>query len=205
MALTNSFYSYVYVDPRNDEPFYVGKGKRDRAYAHLKGSHNRLVERKINKIRTTGQEPLVGIIETSTEEFAFMLEQGLIKLLGRKDNGTGILCNFTDGGEGSAGSIFSEEHKSKISAKLKGIVRGPLSDEHKQKMMAAKKANPTGIGRWMNKDGQQIKVRVEEVDNYLADGWSLGTSKKHITEEYRTKMRELAIKQWSKTKEKSCL
>ena len=75
MALTNSFYSYVYVDPRNDELFYVGKGKRDRAYAHLKGSHNQLVERKINKIRATGQEPLVGIIETSTEEFAFMLEQ----------------------------------------------------------------------------------------------------------------------------------
>lgn len=205
MALTNSFYSYVYVDPRSDEPFYVGKGKRDRAYVHLKGSHNQLVERKINKIRATGQEPLVGIMETSTEEFAFMLEQGLIKLLGRIDNGTGILCNFTDGGEGSTGAVLSEEHKRKISAKLKGNVYGPLSVEHKQSIRDTKKANPTGTGHWMNKDGTQTKVKAEEVNNYLADGWSLGTNRKHITDEYRTKMKELAIKQWSKTKEQPCL
>lgn len=204
MALTNSFYSYVYVDPRNDEPFYVGKGKRDRAYAHLKGSHNQLVERKINKIRATGQEPLVGIVETSTEEFAFMLEQGLIKLLGRKDNGTGILCNFTDGGEGSTGVVCSEEHKRKVSEKLKGIVRGPMSEEHKQKMIASKKANHvTKI--WMHKEDEQTKVRLEDIAKYVANGWSKGTTKNHITDEYRTKMRESAIKQWGRIKEQSWL
>ena len=204
MALTNSFYSYVYVDPRSDEPFYVGKGKRDRAYAHLKGSHNQLVERKINKIRATGQEPLVGIMETSTEEFAFMLEQGLIKLLGRIDNGTGILCNFTDGGEGSANLIVSDEHKRKVSEKLKGIVRGPMSEEHKQKMIASKKANHVPK-IWMHKEDEQTKARLEDITKYLNDGWSKGTTKNHITEEYRTKMRQSAIKQWGRIKEQSWL
>ena len=201
MALTNSFYSYVYVDPRNNEPFYVGKGKKERAYRHLKNSHNCLVNNKVNKIRAVGQEPLIGILETSTEEFAFMLEQGLIKLLGRKDNGTGILCNFTDGGEGGSGVVVSEQRKRKVSAALKGIVRGPLSEEHKQRMKDTKKATPSGTGHWMNKEGQQIKAKYDEVDNYLADGWSLGTSRKHITDEYRTKMRQAAIKQWNKVKE----
>jgi len=28
-------YVYVYVDPSNDEIFYVGKGKGDRCFAHL--------------------------------------------------------------------------------------------------------------------------------------------------------------------------
>lgn len=205
MALTNSFYSYVYVDPRSDEPFYVGKGKRDRAYTHLKGSHNQLVERKINKIRATGQEPLVVIMETSTEKFAFMLEQGLIKLLGRIDKGTGTLCNFTDGGEGTSGVVVSDEHKRKVSEKLKGIVRGPLAAEHRQKMMASKKANPTGTGRWMNKDGKQVKVKTESVDSFIADGWSLGRDTSYITDEYKAKMKTQAIKQWSKTKEQPCL
>ena len=29
------FYVYLYTDPRNEKPFYVGKGKGNRAFSHL--------------------------------------------------------------------------------------------------------------------------------------------------------------------------
>ena len=32
----NNFYVYVYIDPRNFEEFYYGKGKGCRKQAHLK-------------------------------------------------------------------------------------------------------------------------------------------------------------------------
>jgi hypothetical protein len=47
----------------------------------------------------------------------------LIDFWGRKDNGTGILRNLTDGGEGCSGAILSEETKKKISKSLQGNTR----------------------------------------------------------------------------------
>ena len=39
-------YVYVYIDPRNNEPFYIGKGKGNRLFSHLNEStESRKVER----------------------------------------------------------------------------------------------------------------------------------------------------------------
>jgi len=194
------FYSYIYLDPRNNEPFYVGKGKGDRAYVHLKRCRNPMLANKINKLKTFNIEPLIGKLQTSTEEYAFMLEQGLIKLLGRKNNNTGVLCNLTDGGEGTANILRSEEHNQKVSQKLKGIIRGPLSEDHKARMSATKKLKPSGTGKWMNKDGKQTKVSIENVEKYIAEGWKLGVIGKHITEDYRLKLKQKTIEQWNNVK-----
>ena len=44
----------------------------------------------------------------------------MIAVFGRKDLGTGILYNRTDGGEGISGTILSEETKQKMSESRKG-------------------------------------------------------------------------------------
>lgn len=98
--------------------------------------------------------------------------------------------------------VWSEEHKAKLSATLLALkmVRGKMSEEAKQKMIASKKANFVPK-IWMYKDVVQTKVVLEEIDKYLQDGWSKGTLKKHITPEWKEKMKLTALKQWSKVKE----
>lgn len=74
-----------------------------------------------------------------TEVAAFELEKYFIKLHGRKDNGTGILRNRTDGGEGTSGCIYSEEVRLKIS---KAKLGKPLSKEHRQKLSEVNRGKP---------------------------------------------------------------
>lgn len=44
------FYVYEYVDPRNNKTFYVGKGKGNRLYVHLRDSKLRDKSEKSNLI-----------------------------------------------------------------------------------------------------------------------------------------------------------
>jgi len=40
MADSGGFYVYVYIDPRNHEEFYIGKGQGQRKLAHLADAGN---------------------------------------------------------------------------------------------------------------------------------------------------------------------
>jgi hypothetical protein len=96
---------YVYMYLREDgTPYYVGKGKGRRAY-----NRGRAIPRPASKDR------IVLPYTNLTEEDAFKYEKDLIAKYGRKDIGTGILRNQTDGGEGSSGALVSEETRKKIS------------------------------------------------------------------------------------------
>lgn len=131
-------YAYIYSDPITYTPFYVGKGTGKRAYRHLNKSHNKRVHAKIKSLQATNIKPFINLIETSTEEFALLLEKGLVKLLGRKDLSTGCLYNLDDGGEFTGakkgrvapnkGTKVSEERKQQMSIRMKGINAGiPVS------------------------------------------------------------------------------
>ena len=94
-----TFYVYELIDPRNNQPFYIGKGSGNRAYYHLSLNAKHLniyKENLINKIRENNLEPIVNIIEYfENESDAYSLETELIKKYKRKgyDEG-GILTNI---------------------------------------------------------------------------------------------------------------
>lgn len=81
---SDMFYVYALVDPRNNKPFYVGKGKGRRAWHHLRPGGvdgNPKKQSKIDKIRSMGLEPLVSILAADIEDesFAYDLEEMYIK------------------------------------------------------------------------------------------------------------------------------
>lgn len=98
-----TFYVYIYKD-QNGIPFYVGKGSGLRWKDHLSKSHNKQVKGKIAKIRATGVEPTIQIVEAENEDDAFEIENCLIVLIGKRNIGTGTLWNFNDGGSGTTWS-----------------------------------------------------------------------------------------------------
>jgi len=114
-----NFYVYAYM--RCDgTPYYVGKGSGNRAYT--KGNH---------KIGLPEDKTRIVILEAELEEtIALEREKFYISHYGRKDLGTGILRNMTDGGDGSIGYIFTDEVRRKVSLGLKGKPKPKRTKEH---------------------------------------------------------------------------
>lgn len=139
MSQERRFYVYAYFELGSDTPFYIGKGTGKRAYDHLsswylKGKKT-LFHNKIRKMLRDGSHPCVRILhEDLTEDEALKTEMDLIAKYGRRDNGTGCLCNVTDGGEGMSGHVASAETRAKMSAKRRGRV---FSAEHRAKLSEA--------------------------------------------------------------------
>lgn len=103
----NEYYVYGHYVPGEDTPFYIGKG-RGRRYKKTDG-RNKWWRHIVNK---HGYE-VKFLHEGLTEEDALNKEIELIKYYGRRDIGTGILVNLTDGGDGVINHIQTEEHKEK--------------------------------------------------------------------------------------------
>jgi len=119
---------YIYSYLREDlSPYYIGKGKDQRAYS--KGR---------NEVRPPRDKSRVKIIKANlTEQEAFELEKFYIFMFGRIDNETGILRNKTDGGDGASGAVRSAETRKKISEALKGrIVPKEVSERHSRILRA---------------------------------------------------------------------
>jgi hypothetical protein len=117
-------------------PYYIGKGKKDRAYS--KHSH----------IKVPNNKKCIIILERNLSEIgAFALERRYIKWWGRKIDGTGVLRNMTYGGDGTSGRVVTEETRRKMSSSLigrtpwnKGIlgIKGtPCSESSKKKLSEA--------------------------------------------------------------------
>jgi hypothetical protein len=103
-----TYYTYKLIDSTTGETFYIGKGAKSRMYQHKRDALNdnynhRSVHRKIQSILNKGGDISYEKFLCETEQDAFDLEIKLIAEHGRKDMGTGLLCNLTEGGEGASG------------------------------------------------------------------------------------------------------
>ncbi len=81
------YYVYIYIDPIAGDVFYVGKGRGNRAFAHLDDPGPSAKATRIAEIRAEGQEPRIEILVhgLTDEETAFKIEAAVIDLLGPDD------------------------------------------------------------------------------------------------------------------------
>lgn len=131
-------YVYMLIDPRSNQPFYVGKGRGNRCRFHLDEAkyYTKRKSLKLNKIRKLfllGMEPtIVKVEENVTDAQAIDLEVLLIAEL--RDIGI-PLTNMTDGGDGAQGYRHPEEYKQRMRELFAGRV---VTEEHRLKMCKPK-------------------------------------------------------------------
>lgn len=147
------FYVYEHWRPDRDECFYVGKGKKNRAYVTDKrNAHHKAIRQKLERL---GMAFDIKIVASGlSEDEAFNIERERIAFWRSQGND---LANMTDGGEGFTGGrhgkfvrdrmsknrtghATSEETRKKISEALKGR---SYSKETIKKMKLAQKKRAT--------------------------------------------------------------
>jgi hypothetical protein len=145
--------SYVYAYLREDKtPYYIGKGIGNR----VKEKHNVPIP----------PDDRIEFIKTNlTDEEAIALEIELIAKYGRKDLGTGILRNRTNGGDGNAGRIMKDETRAKISVANKGKL-SPMKGKKNpglSRALKGKSKSPEHIAKLSKVKTGRLNPKLSEV------------------------------------------
>lgn len=171
-----SFYVYIHSRLSSGEPFYVGKGRGNRAHSHAsRNPHWKNIVRKEDGCHVNL------IAHDLDEEFALLLEVETIDKLRRIGAN---LANITSGGEGVSGLVHTKESRLKMSSSLKGR---KLSKEHVAKCIKAKmghivsdetrkKLSSIHSGRKMTEE-QRLKLSLSKRGSRLSDSHKKAISK----------------------------
>jgi hypothetical protein len=204
-------YRHIRLD--NNKPFYIGIGKTNkRAYSRSKRNKYwiSIVEKTEYKVEI--------LFDDLTWEQACEKECEFIKLYGRKDKGTGILTNMTDGGDGAKNpSEYAKELSRKrltgntyrrgtknndltIEKIKKARANQIITEEHKKKISEAGKGRVVseetkkkiGIGNSKSLLGRKLPKEVCEKMSKSRTG------EKHWNYKITPEMREYIIKHFIK-------
>lgn len=182
--MNNTYYVYAYL--REDgTPYYIGKGKNNRAYA----KNHRGFPKDLSRI--------IFLERNLTEIGALALERRYIAWYGRKDQNTGCLINLTDGGESTSGWTMPNEVKQKISQTKKGSVPWNIGKAHstttRQKLVEAHKTRAPVSDETRRKMSEAHKNKSPEI---LAKYKKGARNRPPVSQATKDKMRQSQIKRY---------
>jgi len=197
-----SFEFYTYLWLRLDgTPYYAGKGKGKRAFQN--DGHYVPCPKDTERII---------LQHWPSEEEAFEAEKLLIAVYGRVDQGTGVLRNLTDGGDGGPAWEPSEERRAALRAGWeKRRANGRLRSKESYKVQGEKTRGRKQSREWVLKRAAKLRGRAlsKEHKKKLAEALAgkpapEGTAKNlrriaaSLTPEYRGWLgRKGAAKRWN--------
>jgi hypothetical protein len=169
--------SYVYAYLREDlTPYYIGKG----------------VGKRYKDTHTVAVPPLdrIEFIQKQlTDAEAIALEIELIAKYGRKDLGTGILRNLTDGGEGLLNPSPS------IRKKLSDVKLGKLPNNYGKKYTTGP-SKLKSVSKQGKNNPQYGKERTEDERARIAKGIKEGWSRPVLTCPHCGKQGKVGMTRW---------